>query len=81
MNRILVTGGRERENWFELGDGKAYDAAKVHQVDMVSGSTSEVLCVDKVSENYPRIHPNIQFTAGCIDSRGVWLPTDTELRL
>jgi hypothetical protein len=81
MNRILVTGGRERENWFELGDGKAYDAAKVHQVDMESGSTCEVLCVDNVTDNYPRIHPNIQFTAGCIDSRGVWLPTDTELRL
>ena len=76
-----MTGGRERENWFELGDGKAYDAAKVHQVDMESGCTSEILCVDQVADNYPRIHPNIQFTAGCIDSRGVWLPTDTELRL
>jgi hypothetical protein len=81
MKRLLVSGGRERENWFELGDGKAYDAAKLHRIDLENGGTEELLSIESVGENYPKTHPNIQFTSGCTEGSFLWLPTDTEVRL
>ena len=81
MKRLLVSGARERENWFELGDGKAYDAAKLHRIDLENAGTEELLSIESVGEHYPEVQPNIQFTAGHTDGSRIWLPTDTEIRL
>ena len=78
--RILVSGGLERPNGFELGDGKFYEAAKLCALDLESGETEELLSVSEGNEHYPEEHPNLQFTAGCFDGDRLWLPTDTELR-
>jgi hypothetical protein len=81
MKKLLVSGARERENWFELGDGKAYDAAKLHDIDLETSARSELLSFETGGEYYPSLDPNLQFTAGCTDGSNLWLPTDTEIRL
>jgi hypothetical protein len=81
MRKLLVTGATERENWFQLGDGKAYDAAKLHCLDLETGQVAELLTIDTGGANYPSEHPNLQFTAGYTDGSQLWLPTDTEVRL
>lgn len=79
MRRVLLTGGVMRPNGFELGDGKHYEAAKLVRLDLDSGVAEELLCFDQPNQHYPSEHPNLQFTAGCVEGDKLWLPTDTEL--
>ncbi|REL31136.1 hypothetical protein [Thalassotalea euphylliae] len=81
--KIIISGANLRSNGFELGPGKYYDEAKLISLDLESGEFSTLISLKNVKENYPSEHPNIQFTAGCIDPDDndiLWLPTDTEIR-
>jgi hypothetical protein len=79
MRRLLLTGGVMRPDGYELGEGKHYEAAKLVRVDLDSGGAEELLRFDQPGQHYPSEHPNLQFTAGCVDGDTLWLPTDTEL--
>ncbi len=79
MRRVLLTGGVMRPDGFELGEGKYYEAAKLVRLDLESGEVQQLLCFDQPNDHYPAEHPNLQFTAGCVDGDKLWLPTDTEL--
>ena len=79
INKLLISGGCERNGGFELGDGKYYEKAVLAELDLESGKFEEVYCVREGGVNYPTEHPNIQFTAGCVQGDTLWLPTDTEI--
>ena len=79
--KILVTGGLLRENGYELGEGKYYGCAKLLAIDIESGCCEQLLSVAVGNENFPEIHPNLEFTAGDVEGELLWLPTDTEVRL
>lgn len=79
MARLLITGGMERENGFLLGEGKYYSRARLLRLDTDSGEVERLLEISEGGENYPEQHPNLQFTAGCVEGQRLWLPTDTEV--
>ncbi len=79
MSKILISGGIERENGQELGEGKYYKGARLLRLDTETGKVEVILRKDEGGENYPDEHPNLQFTAGCVVEDGIWLPTDTEV--
>ncbi|GAA0856941.1 hypothetical protein [Aliiglaciecola litoralis] len=79
MAKLLLSGGCLRPNGFELGEGKYYGKASLVQLDLDSGEFVTVLSKEEGGENYPAEHPNLQFTAGCVDGDTLWLPTDTEV--
>lgn len=78
--KILVTGGRLRPNGFTLGEGKYYGCAVLLRLDTVTGSVESLLVVDEGNENFPVVHPNLEFTVGTVDGGDLWLTTDTEVR-
>jgi len=80
MSNLLITGGKLRENGFELGEGKYYGCAKLLRLDTDSGEINELLSIDKGNDNYPDIHPNLEFTVGDVAGNELWLSTDTEIR-
>ena len=80
MSNLLITGGKLRENGFELGEGKYYGCAKLLKVNTTNGQIEELLSVSNGNENFPDIHPNLEFTAGDIEGNNLWLSTDTEIR-
>lgn len=77
---LLITGGVLRENGFELGEGKYYGCAKLLRLNTASSSIEELLAVDEGNENFPDIHPNLEFTVGDVEGDRLWLATDTEIR-
>ena len=79
MSKILITGGQERENGFELGEGKYYKAAKLLRLDTQTGIFEELITLDTGSVNYPDEYPNLEFTAGAVEGERLWLATDTEI--
>ncbi len=81
MPKILITGGQQRENGFELGEGKYYKAAKLLRLDTETGVFEELLSFTDGKENYPDEYPNLEFTVGAVEDDKLWLPTDTEVRL
>lgn len=81
MGKLLITGGQEREDGFQLGEGKYYKAAKLLRLDTESGLIEELLSISEGGENYPDEHPNLEFTAGWVDGQELWLSTDTEVML
>lgn len=80
-NNILITGGVLRENGFELGEGKYYGCAKLLRLNIQSGALEELLAINEGNENFPDIHPNLEFTVGAVEGQQLWLTTDTEVRL
>lgn len=80
-NHLLITGGVLRENGFELGEGKYYGCAKLLRLNTDSGAIEELLAVNEGNQNFPDIHPNLEFTIGDIEGEHLWLTTDTEVRL
>ncbi len=80
VKKLLISGACLRENGFELGEGKYYGEAKLLLLDLNSGRFESVLSLNKGNEHYPKEHPNLQFTAACLDGDVLWLPTDTEIR-
>lgn len=77
---LLVTGGLLRENGFDLGEGMYYGTAVLASLNIDNGHVTPLIRLVEGNENYPSEHPNLQFTAGCIDGGDLWLPTDTEIR-
>ncbi|MDO6691872.1 hypothetical protein Q4574_01190 [Aliiglaciecola sp. 3_MG-2023] len=77
--KLMLSGGCLRPNGFELGEGKYYGKASLVLLDLESGEFSQLLTKTEGGENYPKEHPNLQFTAGCVDGDKLWLPTDTEV--
>lgn len=78
--KLFITGGILRPDGFELGEGKYYGCAKLLHLDTGTARIKECLSLDQGNQNYPDIHPNLQFTAGDVDGETLWLPTDTEIR-
>lgn len=78
-NKLLVAGGRLRPGGFELGDGKYYDKATLMLLDLETGKYEELLSISEGNEHYPDEHPNLQYTAPCLEDDILWLPTDTEI--
>ncbi len=81
MTKLLITGGQERENGFELGEGKYYKAARLMMLNTETGEFKELLSKTDGGENYPHEYPNLQYTAGWVEGNELWLPTDTEVML
>lgn len=79
LESLLVSGGCLRKNGFELGEGKYYDKARLLKVNLLTGKTEILLSKESGGKHYPEEHPNLQFTAGCVDGGFIWLPTDTEI--
>ena len=77
---LLLTGALLRPDGFALGEGKYYDTARLLKLDPVTGQVHTLLSVDQGTANFPAEHPNLQFTAGCIDGQSLWLAMDTEIR-
>ena len=61
-----------RENGFELSEGKYYGCAKLLRVNTDTGAIEELLAVNEGNQNFPDVHPNLEFTNGA-DSR---IPAD-----
>ena len=79
---ILITGGKERADGFQLGEGKYYDEACLLKLDLETGTFERLLTISestRTPENYPDEHPNLEFTAGHVDGDTLWLCTDTEV--
>lgn len=76
---ILVSGGCERPNGYELGEGKYYERARLLKIDINSGSVDIILEKGEGGANYPDEHPNLQYTSCCLVGNTLWLPTDTEI--
>lgn len=82
MNKnLLITGGVLRENGYELGEGKYYGCAKLLRLNLETSAVEELLAIDSGNENFPDVHPNLEFTVGDIEGDKLWLTTDTEVRL
>lgn len=79
LKKILITGGVERENGFELGQGKFYKAGKLFSLNLENDNYQEHICFDQANENYPEEHPNLLFTAACYDDDLIWIPTHGEV--
>jgi len=79
--KLIITGGILRENGFELGEGKYYGCASLLIVDMISFDVSQLISIPHGNENFPDVHPNLEFTAGDVEGDKLWLSTDTEIRL
>lgn len=79
INKLLISGACERKGGYELGDGKYYEKGILVELDLSSGKYDEVYSLSESGPNYPDEHPNLQFTAGCIQGDTMWLPTDTEI--
>ncbi|MBI5430588.1 MAG: hypothetical protein HY938_09045 [Nitrosomonadales bacterium] len=79
--KLLITGGVLRENGFELGEGKYYGCASLLCLDTGSGTVDQLLAVHEGNENFPDVHPNLEFTVGDVEGDKLWLATDTEIRL
>uniref|UniRef100_A0A486XQQ4 Uncharacterized protein n=1 Tax=Rheinheimera sp. BAL341 TaxID=1708203 RepID=A0A486XQQ4_9GAMM len=79
LNKLLVSGGCLRENGFELGEGKYYGKASLLLLDLATGQFETLLSKTDGGANYPAEHPNLQYTAACLDGDTLWLPTDTEV--
>ncbi len=77
--KLMLSGGCLRPNGFELGEGKYYGKASLVMLDLASGEFSQMLTKTDGGPNYPSEHPNLQFTAGCVDGDTLWLPSDTEV--
>lgn len=77
--RLLISGACLRPNGFELGEGKYYNRATLVSLDLDTGLFEERLSKTEGGKHYPSTHPNLQFTAGCLDGEVLWLPTDTEI--
>ena len=79
MEKVLITGGRLRPDAYELGDGKYYQEAILALVDLHTGTVQTLISKKEGNQHYPAEHPNLQFTAACLDDDTLWLPTDTEV--
>ncbi len=79
--KLLITGGILRENGFELGEGKYYGCASLLRLDTASSDVDQLLSIHEGNENFPDIHPNLEFTVGDVEGDKLWLATDTEIRL
>jgi DNA-binding beta-propeller fold protein YncE len=80
MTTLLITGGILRPNGFELGEGKYYGEAVLLKLDLESGSTQKCISITEGNANFPKAHPNLEFTAGSQEPNTLWLSTDTEIR-
>ena len=78
-HKLLISGAKERPEGFSLGEGKYYNHAILLELDLANGQFNIVFDKDDGGNNYPDIHPNLQFTAACISGSTLWLPTDTEI--
>tara|TARA_R110002126_G_scaffold10245_20_gene46506 strand:+ start:2061 stop:3149 length:1089 start_codon:yes stop_codon:yes gene_type:complete len=79
IQKLLVAGGCLRENGFELGEGKYYGKASLLVLDLQTGKFQSRLSKIDGGKHYPSEHPNLQYTAPCLDGDTLWLPTDTEV--
>lgn len=79
LKQLLVAGGCLRENGFELGEGKYFGQASLLLLDLHTGKFQTLISKNDGGEHYPSEHPNLQFTAPCLDGDTLWLPTDTEI--
>lgn len=77
--KILVSGARERPGGYSLGEGKYYHQAVLLELDTTTSNFKSVFEKHEGGQHYPDEHPNIQFTAACVDGSTLWLPTDTEI--
>jgi hypothetical protein len=78
-NYLLVSGGCERPNGYELGEGKYYERARLLKLDLESGEFATIMEKAEGGANYPNEHPNLQYTSCCVVDNTLWLPTDTEI--
>jgi len=79
--KLLITGGILRRNGFELGEGKYYGCATLLKLDTDSSVVGQLLSIREGNENFPDVHPNLEFTVGDVEGDKLWLSTDTEIRL
>ncbi|GGD75338.1 hypothetical protein [Lacimicrobium alkaliphilum] len=79
VDKVLITGAGLRPNGFELGDGKYYEKSIMVSLDLSTGHFTEVLSKKEGGAHYPDEHPNLQYTAACLEGDVLWLPTDTEI--
>ncbi len=76
---LLVSGGCERPNGYDLGEGKYYERARLLKLDLGSGDVDVILEKSTGGAHYPDEHPNLQYTSCCLVGDTLWLPTDTEI--
>ena len=76
---LLISGAKERKNGFELGEGKYYDRAKLLKLNLETGKVETIKEKAEGGAHYPDEHPNLQYTACCLEGDILWLPTDTEV--
>jgi len=81
MTRLLVTGGTQRKNAFELPEGTRHHSAKLMLVDMENNKLELLILYEGNQFNYPDKTPNIIFTAGYLFARELLLCTETEVFL
>ena len=79
LKSLIISGACLRPNGFELGEGKYYGEAKLLKLNLQTGGYTGLLSKRSGGTNYPKEHPNLQYTAACLDRDILWLPTDTEL--
>lgn len=79
--KLIVSGCCERPGGFELGPGKYYGKARLLSLDLETGQFDIRFEVSEGNENWPDEHPNLEFTAGCLEGDLLWQPADTEIYL
>lgn len=76
---LLISGGCERPNGYELGEGKYYERARLLKIDLKTSDVAIILEKSDGGQHYPDEHPNLQYTSCCVADGILWLPTDTEI--
>lgn len=76
---FLLTGGIERKENVDYGEGRGFESAKLLLLNMNDKKQTELLVLNKGGENYPDEHPSLLFTCASLDGDTLWLTSETEV--
>jgi len=79
MPKLLVTGGVQRANAHELGEGRRYRCGRLVRVDYENRAVETLVELDKGGRNYPDDTPNLLFTSATLDDGRLYLCSETEV--
>ena len=80
-DKLIISGGAQRENAAILGEGHRYHAANLIEMDFETGEANILLSINEPNENYPDECPNVTFTSCTLKNKILYMCTETELFL
>ena len=80
-DKLLITGGAQRDKAVKLGEGRRYHSANLIEIDFESGDAKCLVTVNKANDHYPDDCANITFTSCSLENDLLYLCTETEIFL